>query len=102
MKKNFSLAIILLSMTVHAASQSQLEAVSEMGKLNGIALQCHYLEQVSHIKMTLINNLPKQRGLGEHFEKSTSQSFLALIENDSRCPGPAQFDEQIKKAISNL
>jgi hypothetical protein len=96
------LSALIWQSTAMAASDKQLLAVAEMGRLNGVALQCKYLDQVQEIKRLLVLNLPKERALGDWFEQKTSASYMGFIESKVGCPGLIQFDEALKKATSQL
>ena len=85
-----------------AASDAQLQAIAEMGRLNGIALQCRYLPQVQRIKRELVLNLPKQRALGDWFEQKTNEAFLGFIKQDKSCPAQAEFNQTVQQAIIKL
>ena len=88
--------------TAMAADEAKLSAIAEMGRLNGIALQCHYLEQMQRIKRTLVLNLPKQRALGDWFEKKTNASFMDFMNSQASCPGLLQFDKDLAQATQEL
>ena len=79
-----------------------LAAVEELGRLNGIALNCRYFDQVKRIKRILIDNLPKRRELGQTFEDRTDASFKAFIQSGAACPSPAAFSDEVAKAGENL
>lgn len=103
-KLNILLFLLLLSaLTVaRAASDIQLSAISRMAELNGIALQCRFVEQMQQIKRSLVLNLPKQRELGLLFEQDTNASFLRFIETDQACPQPESFSQQVNAAQLQL
>lgn len=96
------LSALLCQSSVMAADEAKLSAVAEMGRLNGIALQCHYLDQVQRIKQSLMLNLPKQRALGAWFEQETSASFMDFMNSQATCPGMLQFDESLAQATRKL
>lgn len=106
MKKNLFmmplLCAVLWQAPVRAATQPELDAISAMGELNGIALQCRYIERVQRIKLSLVMHLPKQRELGEWFEHTTNNSFIDFMRKGSACPTRAQFDEQLDVAIKQI
>ncbi|MCK4708354.1 MAG: hypothetical protein KAU21_07040 [Gammaproteobacteria bacterium] len=87
---------------VQSATDSQLSAIGDMGRLNGVALQCRYTEQMQRIKMTLVLHLPKQRALGEWFEQTTSTSFMDFMNKGSSCPDSQSFVEQVDTAIKKI
>ena len=85
-----------------AASDSQLNAIADLGRLNGVALQCGYTTQMQQIKQALVLNLPKQRVLGEWFESRTNDSFMAFISTKASCPSATEFMQQVNAAIITL
>ncbi|MCP3687210.1 MAG: hypothetical protein GY784_02245 [Gammaproteobacteria bacterium] len=100
----FILAGLLLAWqpSLWAASESQLAAISKAGELNGIALQCRFLEQTQRIKRTMVLNLPKERKLGEWFDVNTNLSFMNFINNNLVCPAEADFKLQVDASIGQL
>lgn len=99
--------IILISISSgayasRAATSSQLSSIAELGKLNGVALQCRYTSQMQQIKQALVLNLPKQRALGEWFENSTNDSFMAFMNTSASCPSATEFMQQVNAAIITL
>jgi len=97
--------MLLLSPSVlaqQAASDSQLQAIAEMGRLNGIALQCRLMPQMQRIKRELVLKLPKKRVLGDWFERKTNASFLAFMKNGNACPSAGDFDRQLQHVINQL
>jgi len=85
-----------------AASDSQLETIAELGRLNGIALHCGYVTQVQQIKQALVLNLPKQRALGAWFEDKTNASFMAFMSTNASCPSATEFMQEVNAEIITL
>ena len=85
-----------------AATDSQLNSIAELGKLNGVALQCSYTTQMQQIKQALVLNLPKKRALGEWFEKTTNDSFMSFMTANASCPSAVEFMQQVNAAIITL
>ncbi|MBT3206433.1 MAG: hypothetical protein HOM14_18690 [Gammaproteobacteria bacterium] len=85
-----------------ATTENQLNAIAKMGELNGVALQCSFMEQMQRIKLNLVLHLPKQRELGDWFEQKTSASFMDFMSKDSSCPDSTEFVEQVDAAIMNI
>ena len=85
-----------------AASDAQLQAIAEMGRLNGVALQCRYLPQIQRIKRELVLNLPKQRALGDWFEQKTNDAFMSFMQKNEACPAVFDFDQTLQKAVEKL
>jgi hypothetical protein len=108
--ENMKIFILLLALlaampvTSHADTpdNTELAAVEELGRLNGIALNCRYFDQVKRIKQILIDNLPKRRELGQVFEERTDVSFKEAIQSGAACPSPAAFADDVGKAGDEL
>ena len=96
------LSVIFWAASTQAVTDSQQQAISDIGRLNGIALQCRYIDQVRKIKMALVESLPKQRMLGEWFEQSTSTSFMLFMEKDMVCPVAQSFHQEVDEAIKKI
>jgi hypothetical protein len=97
--------LISISSSAHAAqaaSDSQLDSIAEMGRLNGIALQCRYVTQVQQIKQALVLNLPKQRALGAWFEEKTNASFMSFMSTNASCPSATEFMQEVNASIISL
>jgi len=96
------LFLISISPGAHAAraaTEPQLTSIAELGRLNGVALQCGYTTQMQQIKQALVLNLPKQRALGEWFENKTNDSFMAFMSTNASCPSATEFMQQVNAAI---
>ena len=100
----FLVCVVLAASIKHAqaASEQQLNSIAVIGQLNGIALQCRYLEDVQRIKTALVRILPRKRELGIWFETKTNDSFLQFMQRDETCPAPDQFSARLDRAISLL
>jgi len=99
--------IILISISssafsARAATDSQLNSIAELGRLNGVALQCNYTIQMQQIKQALVLNLPKQRALGEWFENKTNDSFMSFMTANASCPSAVDFMQEVNAAIITL
>ena len=93
---------IASSAHAQAATESQLDSIADLGRLNGVALQCSYTIQMQQIKQALVLNLPKQRALGEWFENKTNDSFMAFMETKASCPSAVEFMQEVNAAIITL
>ncbi len=96
------ISISFSAFAAQAASDSQLESIADLGRLNGVALQCRYTTQMQQIKQALVLNLPKQRALGEWFENKTNDSFMAFMTTNASCPSATEFMQQVNAAIITL
>ncbi len=102
MKKMFLLIAILLSSQLNATTDEQRKAIENIGELNGVALQCSYIDKVRLIKLALVKNLPKQRILGQWFEDATNKSFMNFMETGQECPRIDQFSADVDASISQI
>lgn len=105
MTPKFSFAPILLATAalVHASEAAvQHQAVADLGRLNGLALQCKYLDQVRVMKAAVVANAPKQRSYGLAFDEATNEAFLEHIRTGQACPGPAGFAQRVEAAVIEL
>ena len=93
---------LFLSYRLLAATEEQLNSIEKLGTLNGVALQCGYIEQAGRIKSALIMNLPKERELGRLYEEVTNESFLASLNDPAGCPGEAALAERVDAGITIL
>ena len=100
----FLISLLLLmaniGFSVMAEEDPRYASIKQLGQLNGVALKCRYFDQVSRIKRAIVATAPKERTYGLAFDISSNDSYLALIENRSPCPGPAGFSEQIDEGIA--
>ena len=105
LKRIVSGSLLLLGLwsgTATAISDLQYQAISQLGQLNGVALQCGYIGQTRAIKAALVSALPKRRALGQAFDDQTNRAFLAFIEEQRGCPAPAEFAERVTRGIRTL
>ena len=106
--KRLSIAVVgllfggLLTGPVGAIGDQQYQAIRALGDLNGVALQCRYLEQTHRMKKALVRVLPKRRALGQGFDDVTNESFLRFIEQKGSCPAETSFSGQVGDAIHDL
>ncbi len=100
----FTLSGILIfsAFQVGAATEAQLNSIKRVGQLNGVALQCKYLNDARRMKLSLVAVLPKRRQLGQVFDDATNESFLSFIQNRSVCPEADQFTLQVDAAVADL
>ena len=80
------LFLMALSTMAPAALDERHAAIDRLGELNGIALQCRYIDQVRRMKAAVVQHAPKQRSYGLAFDQATNRAFLAFIEQQGACP----------------
>ncbi len=98
----FVLASLIATSPVVADDEARYDAVKALGRLNGIALQCKYIGQVSRMKQAVVETVPKERSFGLAFDQAANDSFLAFIQEQSPCPGPAGFENDVAQQIESL
>ena len=98
----FASLIVSSPVIADADTDARYEAVKALGSLNGIALQCKYLDQVSRMKQAVVSNVPKERSFGLAFDQAANDSFLEFIRERSACPGPAGFENDVSQQIELL
>lgn len=96
------LSLTLWLSTAHAVPQNQLDAISSLGQLNAIALQCQYIQQMQNIKRVLIKVLPQKRELGEWFEHTTNEAYMSFLSDNKSCPSESQFKLQLQQSFKAL
>ncbi len=94
--------LLLSSAPASATTDAQQQAIDSLGQLNGIALQCKQKAEMQRMKQAMVANLPKQRQLGERYDKATNQSFLDFARTNQHCPQNTDFSRQIDTAIDKL
>ncbi len=102
MRLVIGLTLLLVHNGLFAEPQEQLDAIRELGNLNGIALHCKALTETQRMKRALVANLPKKRQLGELFDYETNRSFMAFIDSNSSCPSPQNLSHDVDAALERL
>lgn len=87
---------------VFAAGDARYAAIERLGELNGVALQCRYIEQVRRMKSAVVLNAPKERSFGLAFDQATNRSFLAFIQQNAVCPAEEALARDVGHQINAL
>jgi hypothetical protein len=98
----FILVLLLATSAVAADDEARYDAVKALGRLNGIALQCKYIDLVSRMKQAVVKTVPKERSFGLAFDQAANDSFLEFTLKQSSCPGPAGFEKDVSQQIELL
>lgn len=77
-------------------------SVKGLGALNGVALQCKYIDLVRRMKSAVVLSAPKERSFGLAFDQSTNDAFLAFIKDNRVCPTHATLYRQVGHQIDAL
>lgn len=103
MKKIYLIPILaLLTTPAYAVSEIQLERVKQLGELNGIALNCGYIDETRRMKRSLVSTVPKIRVIGLAFDESTNSSFLSIIKSGATCPTEKSLSQRVDSGIEQL
>lgn len=95
-------ALLLVAADGVAVGGARHQAIRDLGALNGVALQCRFVEEMRRMKQAVVSNAPKQRSYGLAFDESTNQSFLQFIEQGKTCPHPDNFHRQVGHLIDKV
>jgi len=97
------LVTLALASTVGAADQDpRYAAVAALGELNGVALQCKYLDQVRRMKAAVVMHAPKERSFGLAFDEATNEAFLAFARQGGACPVHDEMERQVGHRIDRM
>ncbi len=98
-----SLSALSLSPAVIAADDDpRYAAVKGLGALNGVALQCKYLDQVRRMKGAVVAYAPKERSFGLAFDQATNDAFLAFAKNQEACPSHDALERQVGHQVDRM
>ncbi len=105
MAHRFAAGIVALSLPIAVSATDQdprYAAVQGLGELNGVALQCKYIDQVRRMKSAVVANAPKERSFGLAFDQATNEAFLAFIRDGEACPAHATLERRVGHQIDAL
>ncbi|MCB1786393.1 MAG: hypothetical protein KDJ33_09090 [Gammaproteobacteria bacterium] len=99
-----ALFVVALSaaVPVNADDDPRYLAVAGLGELNGVALQCKYLDQVRRMKAAVVEHAPKERSFGLAFDQATNDAFLAFARNNDVCPSHDGLERKVGHQIDRL
>ena len=100
-----SASLALLAGSAQAENQvgsALLAQVSELGRLNGVALACGQPALTARLREIMVNSVPKTRELGEVYEQASNAAFLAQGLHGAKCPGGKVLAEQVDVARQQL
>lgn len=86
----------------HADDAGLNQAISELGKLNGIALACKQNALTARMREIMIDTVPKERNVGEVFEQATHTSFLDFGSAGRPCPDGKSLANEVNRAREKL
>ena len=102
MKKFFAARLLIVVCCGLGSVRADEGAVRALGELNGVALACQQPALVARAREAVIDAAPKERAIGELFEKATSDSYLARLQGGAACPDGRSLAEQMARAIADL
>lgn len=81
--------------SAQAQTDAGLQAISELGAVNGQALACQELAGAQRAKRLMLAHAPKTQRYGSAFEDSTQKSFLAQTQGQATCPDAAALSARL-------
>jgi len=96
------LLLFLTTPLIAADEDSRYGAVKALGALNGVALQCKYLDQVRRMKAAVVASAPKERSFGLAFDQATNDAFLAFIKDKAACPPHDSLERRVGHQIDAM
>ncbi len=96
------LSVLIVAAPALADQDARYAAVDALGEINGVALNCRYVDQVRRMKSAVVDNVPKERSFGLAFDEATNRAFLAFIREARECPGPAEMERRVDQGIDQL
>ncbi len=96
------IAVLLAPAALASDEDPRYAAVKGLGELNGVALQCKYVDQVRRMKSAVVANAPKERSFGLAFDQATNDAFLAFISNGEGCPTHATLERRVGHQIDAM
>ena len=91
-----------LASAVATDADPRYAAIDALGDLNGVALQCKYLDEMRRMKAAVVANAPKERSYGLAFDQATNRAFLRFIEQRDSCPHPEDFTRRVDQRIDAM
>ena len=95
------LALSLYTFANGCAADEGSDAVTAIGRLNGIALACQQPALVTRARNAVVTTAPKTREYGEIFEEATNAAYLAQGKG-LPCPDAATLASNIAAAEKRL
>ena len=93
---------IPLASAAAADLDQRYAAIDALGELNGVALQCKYLDEMRRMKAAVVRNAPKERSFGLAFDEASNRAFLRFIERQESCPHLEDFTRRVGHRIDAL
>ena len=102
---SFVLLFALLSAvapTFAADPASGVEALKELGAVNGQALACSEMPTAKRAKSLMLAHAPKTQTYGDAFQMSTNEAFLAQTKGNAICPTAQALEDKLKPLETRL
>ena len=98
----YSIVLAVLAFSTVVAGDARYSAIDALGQLNGVALQCKYLDQVRRMKAAVVESAPKERSFGLAFDEATNKGFVDFIRIQQSCPSQAEFELDVSARIVKM
>ncbi len=80
---------------VYAQTESALQVIIDLGRVNGQALACKEMTIAAQAKSLMLLHAPKTARFGDAFEDSTQQAFVAQLRSEMSCPDEVVMSAQL-------
>ena len=94
--------LFMVAGTALADPEAGVNAISDLGRINGEALACEQMGVASQAKAMMIRHAPKTRVYGELFEQQTNDAFLMQGRNPEPCPTTDSFISRLRQLSTRL
>lgn len=91
MKTFVALLAAAIAVAVQASEPENVAVITELGRINGVALACKHLDLAQKAKALVISRGSKTRAIGQAFETATDEAYKAQITQPQTCPGRAAW-----------
>ncbi len=79
-----------------------LNAIKQLGSLNGQALACADKNAAAHAKLLMLTHAPKTATYGRAYEEATNAGYLAQTKNAASCPDAKTLGKKVDAVADQL
>lgn len=96
------LVAVLPAPTFSADAEAGLQAVRDLGGVNGLALACAETKVAARARQLMLAHAPKTRRFGAAYEEATQEAFLAQTRAAGACPDAANLADRLDRLALQL
>lgn len=83
-------------------TEAALASVTQLARINGVALACQDMPVASRAKKLMLAHAPKTQRFGSAFEEATHGSYLTQTSGSAACPDSAALSAQLDTVAVQL